>query len=134
MVDTLPLAPLWTMIGQFDRVTRYMLRVNWVPIVGATVMRRQTFDAMTPAAREALLAAARRAEAELRAQREVLDNEAIAAMEKRGLKVREMTPELEKEWRTLAERAYPHVRGTMVPADTFDRVRSVLDERRRGRS
>jgi len=133
MLDTLPLAPLWVMIGQFDRVTRYMLRVNWVPIVGATVMRRQTFDAMTPAAREALLAAARKAELELRAQREVLDNEAIAAMEKRGLKMLPMTPELEKEWRGLAERAYPHVRGTMVPAETFDRVRAILDERRGGK-
>ena len=28
MIDTVPVAPLWALIGQFDRVTRYMLRVN----------------------------------------------------------------------------------------------------------
>ena len=131
MIDTVPIAPLWAMIGQFDRVTRHMLRINWVPIVGATVMRRETFEAMKPEARAALLGAARKAEGELRAHRVKQDEEAIAAMQKRGLDVREMTPELEKAWRGVAERAYPLVRGTMVPAETFDRVRAHLAEYRK---
>lgn len=131
MVDTVPIAPLWAMIGQFDRVTKHMLRINWVPIVGATVMRRQTHDAMKPEARDALLAAARKASIELRAHRARQDEEAIGAMEKRGLRVRAMTPELEMAWRALAESSYPMVRGTMVPADTFDRVRAILAEYRR---
>lgn len=131
MVDTVPIAPLWAMIGQFDRVTKHMLRINWVPIVGATVMRRQTHDAMKPEARDALLAAARKASIELRAHRVRQDEEAIGAMEKRGLRVRAMTPELEMAWRALAESSYPMVRGTMVPAETFDRVRAILAEYRK---
>jgi TRAP-type C4-dicarboxylate transport system substrate-binding protein len=133
MLDTVPIAPLWAMIGQFDRVTRYMLRVNWVPIVGATVMRRQTFETMSPAAREALLAAARKAAGELRAHRVVQDEESIRAMQARGLKVRELTPELDQAWRAVGERAWPHVRGTMVPAETFDRVRAILADLRSGK-
>jgi TRAP-type C4-dicarboxylate transport system substrate-binding protein len=131
MVDTVPIAPLWAMIGQFDRVTKHMLRINWVPIVGATVMRRQTHDAMKPEARDALLAAARKASIDLRAHRVRQDEEAIGAMEKRGLRVRAMTPELEMAWRALAESSYPMVRGAMVPADTFDRVRAILAEYRK---
>ncbi len=133
MIDTVPIAPLWAMIGQFDRVTRHMLRVNWVPIVGATVMRRQAFEAMNPAAREALLDTARKATGDLRAHRVVQDEESIRAMQARGLKVRELTPELDQAWRTVAERAWPHVRGTMVPAETFDRVRAILAELRSGK-
>jgi len=119
------------------------LQVKWLPV---TIQTRFDAIAKGQADMQALLAqskigvdiktndaAARKAELELRAQREVLDNEAIAAMEKRGLKMLPMTPELEKEWRGLAERAYPHVRGTMVPAETFDRVRAILDERRGGK-
>lgn len=132
MVDTVPIAPLWALIGQMDRVTRHMIRINWVPIVGATVMRKQTFDALGPQAREALLAAARKSTLELRAHRVVQDEESIKAMEKRGLKVRELTPELEQAWRAVAERSWPLVRGSMVPAETFDRVRAIVAEYRAG--
>jgi len=130
MLDTVPVAPLWALIGQFDRVTRYMLRINWVPIVGATVMRRQSFEALKPEAREALLAASRKATSQLRAHRVVQDEESIRAMEARGLKVRTLTPELEQAWRGVAEHSWPHVRGTMVPAETFDQVRALLAEYR----
>lgn len=132
MVDTVPIAPLWALIGQMDRVTRHMIRINWVPIVGATVMRKQAFDALGPQAREALLAAARKSTLELRAHRVVQDEESIKAMEKRGLKVRELTPELEQAWRAVAERSWPLVRGSMVPAETFDRVRAIVAEYRAG--
>jgi hypothetical protein len=54
-------------------------------------------------------------------------------MQARGLQVRTMSPELEREWRAVAERAWPQVRGTMVPAETFDRVRDILAERRGGK-
>lgn len=130
MLDTVPIAPLWALIGQFDRITPYMLRVNWVPIVGATVMRRQSFEAQKPEPRAALLAASRKATVELRKHRAVQDEESIKAMQKRGLKVRELTPELEPAWRAVAERSWPLVRGTMVPADTFDQVRAALAEYR----
>lgn len=133
MVDIVPVAPLWALVGQFDRTLRYMVRINWVPIVGATVMRRQALEAMSPAAREALLAAARKATDELRAHRTVQDEESIRAMEARGLKVQALTPELEQAWRGVAERSWPYVRGTMVPAETFDHVRAILADYRGGR-
>jgi TRAP-type transport system periplasmic protein len=127
MVDIVPMAPLWAMLGQFDRVTPHMLRVNWAPIVGATVMRRQTFEAMTPQARAAIHDVAERETAALRAHRVELDEGSIRAMQARGLKVTELTPELERQWRSVAEASWPQVRGRMVPAETFDRVRAILD-------
>jgi TRAP-type C4-dicarboxylate transport system substrate-binding protein len=107
--------------------------VNWVPIVGATVIRRATLDAMTPATREAVLAAAGKAGAQVRAHRDALDRESIAAMQQRGLAVRPVTPEIEKAWRATASEAWPLVRGSMVPAETFDRVQAELAAYRAGR-
>lgn len=133
MIDAVPVAPLWAMIGQFDRIARHMVRVNWVPIVGATVIRKQTFDALRPEARAAMLAAAARATDVLRAQRAVQDEESIRAMQARGLKVLPLTPEAEQAWRALAERSWPQVRGTLVPAETFDQVRALVAEYRRAR-
>jgi hypothetical protein len=46
----------------------------------------------------------------------------VDAMRKRGLVVNRPSPEQLREWDQLAERLYPRIRGTMVPADTFDEV------------
>jgi hypothetical protein len=53
-------------------------------------------------------------------------------MQARGLKELSLTPEAEQAWRALAERSWPQVRGTMVPADTFDKVRALVAEYRNG--
>jgi TRAP-type C4-dicarboxylate transport system substrate-binding protein len=110
-----------------------MLRINWVPIVGATVMRRATFEAMSPESRAALRAAADQATEKLRAHRARQDEESIEAMKARGMTVKPLTPELEKTWRAVAEASWPQVRGTMVPAETFDKVRAILAAYREGR-
>jgi TRAP-type C4-dicarboxylate transport system substrate-binding protein len=54
------------------------------------------------------------------ARREV--EEAVDAMKKRGLIVHTPSTAEMKEWNALAEQLYPRIRGTMVPAETFDEV------------
>ncbi len=130
MIDTVPSAPLWALVGQFDRTAPYMLRINWVPIVGAVVMSAKTWDALSPAGRTALTKAAAEAGEALRAQRHTRDEEIIRAMEQRGLKVLTPTPEVERAWREFAGKTWPRVRGTMVPAEMFDRVEELLAEYR----
>jgi TRAP-type C4-dicarboxylate transport system substrate-binding protein len=131
MIDTVPAAPLWALVGQFDRTAPHMLRINWVPIVGAVVMSVKTLEAMSPAGRAALLEASAKAGEALRAHRNTRDDEIIRALEQRGLKVTPTTPELERAWQDLAQRAWPRVRGTMVSAEMFDRVEHLLAEYRR---
>ena len=41
-----------------------------------------------------------------------------------------MTPEVETEWRRVAEEVYPKIRGNMVPAAMFDKVQRLLAEYR----
>ena len=127
LIDTVPVAPLWALIGQFDRVTRYMLPVNWVPIVGATVFSKKRFDALEPHVRQAVLAAARAGEDKLRAHRGAQDAESIRAMQERGLTVQTMTPDIEQAWREIAQAAWLQLRGQRVPADTFDAVRASIE-------
>lgn len=133
MIDAVPVTPLWTLVGQFDRVARHMLPVKWVPVVGATVMRRETFEAMSGPVREAVAAAAHKAGAQIRAHRLAQDEESVRALQARGLTVLPLTPELEQRWRELAEQAWPLVRGSMVPAEMFDRVQTILAAFRAGK-
>lgn len=130
MIDTVPTAPLMALVGQFDRVTGYMLPVNWVPIVGATVFRKATFDRLSPETQRAMMAAAREGEKKMRAHRAVQGRESVRALKRRGLEVLPLTPEIEQAWQALAEQAWPKVRGAMVPAETFDKVQAILAEYR----
>lgn len=133
MIDTVPMVPVWALAGQFDRVTPHMLAVKWVPIVGAAVMRKATFDALSPATRDAVVQASVQAAAQLRAHRVTQDEESVRGMQARGLRVQAATPEIETAWRAFASKVWPQVRGAMVPADTFDQVQSILAEYRAGK-
>lgn len=58
----------------------------------------------------------------------------MATVKKNGLKVQAATPDVETEWRKLAEGLYPQIRGKIVPADIFDEVVRLLQEYRKGKS
>lgn len=132
LINAVPVTPMWALMAQIDGSARHMLDIRWVPIIGAAVVTRRTWDGFTPAGRQALQAGAAKASERLRAQRTSSDLEAVEAMKKRGLQVHALTPELEGEWRRLVEGAYPRIRGGMVPADLFDAVQQVLTEHRSG--
>ena len=130
MVSMVPSTPFWALTLQFYNHAPYMLELDWAPMVGAMIVTRKAWDAMSPAGREALRQAGAEAGAELRALSRREHQESVAAMAKRGLKVQQLTPELEAEWRRVAEQMYPLVRGNMVPADFFDEVQRLLREYR----
>jgi TRAP-type C4-dicarboxylate transport system substrate-binding protein len=130
MIDAVPSTPFWALTLQLYPHAPYMLDLNWAPLVGAVVMTRKAWDAMTPGVQLALREAGRQAGEQLLELARREDSASIEAMRKRGLKVQALTPEAEAEWRAFAERTYPMVRGRMVPADTFDQVHRLLQEYR----
>lgn len=130
LVDSVPTAPFLALAGQYDLVAHHMLEVNWVPLVGATVMTKKAWEKIPPDKRETLLKAAAEAGKQMQARSRTESNEALEAMKKRGLQVHAVSPELENEWRRFAEGIYPKMRGTMVPADMFDEVGHWVSEYR----
>jgi TRAP-type C4-dicarboxylate transport system substrate-binding protein len=120
LVDTVAVTPMWALATQLDRLAPYMIDVKWAPIVGALVVTRPSWEAMTPAARSAIQQSARQAVATLRAYQSRADDEAISVMEQRGLRVRRLSPRDSAAWEAFAQSAYPLIRGHMVPEDGFD--------------
>jgi hypothetical protein len=49
-------------------------------------------------------------------------------MEKRGLKVTRVTPEVAAAWRKTAQAFYPQIRGRITPADVFDQALGLIQE------
>jgi TRAP-type C4-dicarboxylate transport system substrate-binding protein len=128
MIEVVPVPPFLANALQYNRYAGHMIDMNWVPMVGAAVVRRDTWEKIAPNVQTELqkIAASTGQKFRLRGREE--DEAAMAAMQKRGLVVHKLTPETAKAWRALAESAYPQIRGGMVPADLFDRVLEQVGE------
>jgi TRAP-type C4-dicarboxylate transport system substrate-binding protein len=134
MINVVPSTPYFALASQIYASAPNMLEINWAPIVGALVLTRMAWDDMTPAVQETLRAAGERAGLQIRSKARLEVTEAVDAMKQRGLVVNRPTPEQMREWNDLAERLYPRIRGTLVPAETFDEVFAHLKVYRAGKA
>jgi TRAP-type C4-dicarboxylate transport system substrate-binding protein len=131
LITAVPSAPFFALAGQFDTVAKHMLDLKWVPATGAAVISKKLWDQLSAGGRDALRTASEAAGTKIRERARQEDLESIAAMKGRGLTVHPVSAELEADWRRMAEGAYPKLRGTMVPADMFDQVRSIIADYRK---
>ena len=130
LFDMVPTVPIYAMAGQFYGPASHMLEINWVPLVGATIVTKKAWDATPADKRAELLKAAAEAGKQVREHGRAESDMAVAAMEKRGLKVAKPTPEDLADWSKFMDEAYPKIRGNMVPVEMFDEVVKLVNEYR----
>lgn len=130
LIESVGSTPLYALAGQFHTSASHMLEMNWVPLVGGTVVTTKAWEALPAETREALSKAALEAGAEIQTKGRAESDAAVEAMVKRGLTVHKLTPEAEAAWIKVGESIQPKIRGRMVPADIFDEVHRLLDEYR----
>jgi TRAP-type transport system periplasmic protein len=134
MINVVPSTPYFALATQIYNTAPHMLEINWAPIVGALVVTRKAWDDMSPEVQQAVRAASDKAGAQIRTKAREEVQEAVDAMKKRGLTVHKPNAEQMKEWNDLAEKLYPRIRGTMVPAETFDEVMGHIKTFRAGKA
>lgn len=127
LIDSVPTIPLYALTGQFDSVAPNMTEINYAPLVGGTVILKKVWDKFTQEEQKAFREAANLAGKKIRERSRVEADEAVEAMQKRGLVVHKLTDEQEAEWeKFMSENVYSAIRGKIVPADKFDEVRELL--------
>jgi TRAP-type C4-dicarboxylate transport system substrate-binding protein len=117
MIDALPTTPLASMSFQWYKQTPYMLDLGISPIVGATVINKKTWDAISPADRAKLSEVALKVEKQLQVDVPKGDGLATLLMQNQGLKLTKGTG---PEWQQLADNLGQTMRGKMVPHDVYD--------------
>lgn len=127
-ISAVPTVPIFALAAQLDGQAKYMLELNWAPMVGAAVVRKKAWDRIPAEKRDALLAIAAEAGRQVRAAGRAESDAAVAAMVKRGLHVQKVSPEVNAEWVDVIEKIRDHVRGKIVPADMFDAAQQALKE------
>jgi TRAP-type C4-dicarboxylate transport system substrate-binding protein len=126
LLDCVCMPPSIALAMQLDGVAPNMLDMNWVPLVGAAIITKKTWDTLAPETQAALRKPAREAGKLIKADARRENVESVEAMRKRGLKVHSLTPALDAEWDQTVAKAFPKVRGLAVPADIYDEVMSQL--------
>ncbi|MEO6036392.1 MAG: TRAP transporter substrate-binding protein DctP [Verrucomicrobiota bacterium] len=126
LINAVPLPPSIALALQVDNAAPNMLDLNWVPLVGAAIVTKKTWDSIPAESRDAIRQAAQEAGKLIKADGRREGLESVEAMKKRGLKVHSVTPEAEVQWKQIAEAAYPKIRGITVPAEVFDEVMNQL--------
>jgi TRAP-type transport system periplasmic protein len=130
MIDAVPTIPLHALSNQFYLSTHHMLELNWLPLVGALIMTKKSWDAIQPAERDAMMKAAAECSQEFQSLGQKEAQESVASMQKRGLQVQPVNQQAEQEWQKFSESFYPKIRGPIVPADMFDKVLQILHDYR----
>jgi TRAP-type C4-dicarboxylate transport system substrate-binding protein len=129
-IGAAPLPPFFVLAGQLDQQAKYMLELNWGPLVGAAVIKKQSWERVPASAREAMLQIAAEIGQKVKADGRAENVSSVQAMERRGLKVQKVTPEVEAEWRAGTDKIQGQVRGKMVPAEMYDEAQRLLQEYR----
>ena len=130
LIEAVAMPPFFALASQVDTQARHMLALNWAPLFGATVISKKTWDTIPEATRAAMLAAAQDAGQQMKTRNRAESDQAVAAMQKRGLVLHPVAPQIEAEWRKATEEYYPKIRGNLVPADLFDEVQRLLQQYR----
>ena len=134
LIDAVHTTPAYANGAQFYSATRHMLQLNWAPLVGGAVIRKDVWEKIPEELRPDMLKAAQNMGRGLKTASRKENDAAVRAMErKHGLQVHAVTREAEQAWIAAAEATYPRIRGGIIPADLFDLVQRILKEYRAGR-
>jgi TRAP-type transport system periplasmic protein len=124
MIDCVPNIPLYVLTARLFDKANHMMDAPWSYMVGATVVRKETWEKIAPDLRVKLVAIARELGDKVNLEVRRLNADAVTAMQKQGLKKIQTDP---VPWRAAMEKTWPIVRGGVVPAEFFDQVRGARD-------
>jgi len=130
MIEAFPAPATAALANQWFGLAKNMMDIKFAPVVGATIITKKAWDSIDPSLRPTLLKLALETGAKFTPQIRKLETDAIDAMVKNGLQIQKLTPQAEAEWQQTAEKFYPKIRGTIVPADLFDEVKRLVMEYR----
>lgn len=129
-VEAVPMPPFFALAARLGDQTKYMLELNWAPLVGAAIVRKKSWDRLPSVTREALLKIASETGKKVKADGRAESEAAVATMVKHGLQVQKVSPEVEAQWRAVVAKVENQIRGKIVPADMYDEAQKLLKEYR----
>ena len=130
LINAFSTTPLAALSYQWFGLAKHMTDLKWAPLVGATVISTKKWQEIPDEVKPALLKSARETGARLRRETRNLDDNAIAVMQKHGLNVHHVPPDIVAQWEHTARASYPKLAEKVVPAEVVTEVERYRDEYR----
>lgn len=132
MIEAVPTPPFLANAMQLSTETRYMLDMKWVPVVGAMVVTKRSWDRLPRETKAYLKHTSVEMGKRIRHASRKEDEEAIKAMvEKQGLVITSLSEDAWAGWRREVDLNQSKIRGEIVPEDVYDTVIEKLKEFRK---
>lgn len=129
LIDVVPMPPFVALAAQVDTSAPHMLELNYAPLIGAAVIKKEVWDSIPASLQQGMLKASQSAGSAIKLEGRNEAVESIKAMQKRGLTVHKPSAENVRSWEAFMKKTYPKIRGAMVPEDVFDEVSRLLEEK-----
>lgn len=131
LFDSFLAPPQVTLIMRYYEQAKFMTDMKVQILMGATIIRKETWERIPAELRPQLLASARKAGDKLQKSIEDGYQRDVDAMKRAGLTVVPVDARTRELWRRSVEVGYPIIRGGVMPADAFDDALRYRDEYRR---
>ncbi len=128
LIDAFPSTRLGGLSLQWFALAKNMLDVPWAPLVGATVISADVWNAIPEQYHAEFMQVARKIGSDMGQTIRKQDVKAVQVMEKYGLTVHKVDDATRAAWNKLGEGTWPIVRTEMVPPEVFDAVVKHLEE------
>lgn len=133
LIDAVPMPPFAASAGKVYQAAPHMLDLPWVPLVGAAVVNKQTWDDIDPALRPKLLKVAAEIGEEITRAGRKENEESVASMKDRwGLTVHHPNASQVEQWEKAIHDIYPEIVKGSVPKAILDEAESLLKTYRSG--
>jgi TRAP-type C4-dicarboxylate transport system substrate-binding protein len=130
MINCLAQVPAYVLTARLFDKANHMMDYPWAYLIGATVVKKESWEKIPADLRPKLLAISKETNAKIDAEVKRLNDDAVGAMVKQGLKVVKVEP---ASWEKAAQRSWPAVRGKVVSEQVFDAAVKARDEARKAR-
>jgi TRAP-type C4-dicarboxylate transport system substrate-binding protein len=128
LIDTVAIAPLYAFTARIFEKARYMLDLEWAPLSGAMVLKKDVWEKIPADLRPKLLEISHEYAKKISAEVRRMDTDALKTMKQQGLVV--VKPVNLPEFEKAAKATWTVIRGKVVPAETFDEVKRLVEEYR----
>jgi TRAP-type C4-dicarboxylate transport system substrate-binding protein len=122
MIDCVSNVPLYMLTSRAFERARYMLDLPLGFVLGATIVRKDAWERISPEVRGRLVQISREVGEKIDVEIRRLNADAVEAMKRQGLA---LVPVDREQWRPALEKSWTVIRGEVVPADFFDEVQSA---------